>query len=222
MPLRQFLITNSSHCNCLSCSNLSSSSGHIHPPRKDLAVVQSLSRVWLFATPWTAASRDYTISQSLLKFMSTELMTLSNHLILCYFLLLLPSIFSSIRVFCNESALRIRRPSTGVLASATVLLMNIQGWFPLRLTGLKSLQSKGLSRVSSSTTIQKHQFFGLAFFMVQLSHLYMTTGKPIALLYGPLLAKWCLCFLIHCLVLTGASQVALMVKIRECKRHVPK
>ena len=112
MTLRQFLITNSSHYNCLSCSNLSSSSGHIHPPRKDLVVVavQSLSRVWLFATSWTAARQAFTISWSLLKFMSIELVTLSNHLILCHFLLHLPSIFSSMRVFCNESALRIRRP----------------------------------------------------------------------------------------------------------------
>ena len=66
-------------------------------------------------------------------------------------------------------------------ASATVLSMNIQGWFPLRLTGLISLQSKGLSRVFSSTTIQNHQFFSTVFFMVQLSHPYITTGKIIAL-----------------------------------------
>ena len=67
-------------------------------------------------------------------------------------------------------------------ASASALPMNIQGWFPLRLTSLISLLSKGLSRVFSSTTVQKHQFFWhSAFFMVQLSHPYMTTGKTIAL-----------------------------------------
>ena len=81
-----------------------------------------------------------------------------NHLILCRPLLLLPSIFPSIRVFSNELALRIRWPSFEAVVS--VLPMNIQSWFPFRLTGLISLQSKGLSRVFSSTTIQKHQLFG--------------------------------------------------------------
>ena len=73
--------------------------------------VQSLSQVWLFATPWTEAgqaSLSFTISRSLLRFMSTESVTLSNHLILCQPLLLLPSIFPSIGVFSNESALHIR------------------------------------------------------------------------------------------------------------------
>ena len=81
----------------------------------------------------------------------------SNHLIFCCPLLLLPSIFPSIRVFSNKSVLHVRWPKYS--ASASVLPMNIQGWFPLGLTGL-ILQSKGLSRVFSSTTIQKHQFFG--------------------------------------------------------------
>ena len=72
--------------------------------------------------------------------------------------------------------------SFGVSASASVLSMNIQDWFPLGLTGWISLQSKGLSRVFSNTTVQKHQFFGSQiFFMVQLSHPYMTTGKTMAL-----------------------------------------
>ena len=82
----------------------------------------------------------------------------SNHLILCHPLLLPPSIFPSIRVFSNESVLRIRWPNIGVSASASVLPMNIQDWFPLGWTRLISLQSKGLSRVFSSTTVQKHQF----------------------------------------------------------------
>ena len=69
--------------------------------------------------------------------------------------------------------------SIGASASASVLPMNIQGWFPLGLTGLISLLSKGLSRVFSNTTVQKHQFFG-TFFIVQLSHPFMTTGKTIA------------------------------------------
>ena len=92
--------------------------------------------------------------------MSVESVMLSNHLILCCPLLLLHSIFPSIRVFSNELALPIRWPKYWSLASALVLPMNIQGWFPLGLTGLISLQSKGLSRVYSSTTIWKHQFVG--------------------------------------------------------------
>ena len=124
--------------------------------------VQSLSHVWLFVTPWTAAhqaSLSITNSRSLLKFISIESVKPSNHLILCHPLLLLPSISPSIRVFSNESVLSIRWPNIGVSASTSVLPMNIQDWFPLGLTGWISLQSKGLSRVFSNTTVQKHQFF---------------------------------------------------------------
>ena len=124
--------------------------------------VQSLSHVWLFVTPWTAASQDslsITNSQSLLKLMSIESVTPSNHLILCCPLLLLPSIFPSIRIFPNESALHIGGQNIGVSASASVLPMKIQVWFPLGLTGLISLQSKGFSRVFFSTTVWKHQVF---------------------------------------------------------------
>ena len=71
--------------------------------------------------------------------------------------------------------------SIGVSASASVLPINIQDWFPLRLTGWISLQSKGLSRVFSNTTVQKHLLWHSAFFTVQLSHPYITTGKTIAL-----------------------------------------
>ena len=78
----------------------------------------------------------------------------------CHLLLLLLSIFPSIRVFSCESVLRIRWPSIGVSASASVLPMSIQDWFPLGWTGWISLQSKGLSRMFSNTTVQKHQFFG--------------------------------------------------------------
>ena len=92
---------------------------------------------------------------SLFRFMSIELVILSNHLILCCPLLLMPSIFPSIRVFSKESILRIRWPSVGVSASTSVLPMNIQDWFPLGWTGWISLQSKGLSRVFSNTTVQK-------------------------------------------------------------------
>ena len=116
-----------------------------------VVVVQSLSRVRFFATPWTAAcqaSLSFTISQTLLKLMSIESVMPSNHLILCCPFLLLPSIFPSIRGCSNEWALQ------------SVLPVNIQDWFPLGFAGLISLLSKGLSRVFSNTTDQKHQFFG--------------------------------------------------------------
>ena len=85
---------------------------------------------------------------------------LSNHLILCCPLLLLPSIFPNTRVLSSELALHIRWLNIGASASVSVLAMNIRGWFPLGWTGWISLQSTGLSRIFSNTTIQKHQFFG--------------------------------------------------------------
>ena len=129
--------------------------------RKQIFVVQSLSHVQLFATPWAKgpqASLSITSSWSFLKLMSIELVMPSNHLIICRPLVLLPSIFPSIRVFSSESALHIRWPEYWSLAS--VLPMDIQGRFPLGLTGLISLQSQGLSGVFSNTTVEKHQFFG--------------------------------------------------------------
>ena len=112
--------------------------------------------------------------------MSIESVMPSNHLVFCH-PLLLPSIFPSIRVFLNEFFISDGQ-STGVSASTSVLLMNIQDWFPLGLTGLISLQSKGLSRVFSNSTVQKASVLQWsAFFMVQLSHPYMTTGNTIAL-----------------------------------------
>ena len=112
---------------------------------------------------WSAAhqaSLSFTISWSLLKFMSIKSVMLSSHLILCCPLLLLSSNFPNITVFSNVLALRIGGQSTEAPASESALSINIQGWFPLGLTGLISLLSKGLSRVFSSTTGQKHQFFG--------------------------------------------------------------
>ena len=112
-----------------------------------VVVVKSLSCVQFFVTQWTAAHQaplSSTISWSLLKFRSTELVVLSNHLILCHSLLLLLSIFSSIRVFSNESVLHKDGQSIGASASTTVLLMNIQGWFPLGVTDLISVDSEDL------------------------------------------------------------------------------
>ena len=111
------------------------------------------------ATPWTAArqaSLSFTISQSLLKLMSIQSVMPSNHLILCRPLLLLPSIFPSIRVFSNESAL----PKCWSLSFSISPLMNIQDWFPLGITGFLSLPSKALSRVFSNATVEKRQRFG--------------------------------------------------------------
>ena len=115
---------------------------------KDFVFVQSLSHVWLFVIPWGAAlpaSLSFTISRSLLKIMSIVSLMPFNHLFLCCPLLLLPSIFPSIGVFSRVLALHIRW-SIWASASASVLPMNIQCWFPLGLTGLISLLSKGLSR----------------------------------------------------------------------------
>ena len=125
-----------------------------------VVAVQSLSCVWLFVTPWTAASQaslSFTFSLSLLKLMSIESVMPSNHLVLCRLILVLPSVFPSMGVFSNELALCIRCPK--VSASASGLPMSIQGLLPLGLTGLISLLSKGLSRVFSNTTVWKDQFF---------------------------------------------------------------
>ena len=143
--------------------------------------VQSLSRVWLFATQWTAArqaSLSIINSQSLLKLMSIALVMPSNHLILCSPLFLLPSIFRSIRVFSNESVLRIRwtkfqlphRPSSkwGLIS----FRMDWLDFFAVQGT-LKSL----LQHYSSKASILRCS----PFFIVQLSHPYMTTGKTIPL-----------------------------------------
>ena len=143
------------------------------------------SHVQVFATPWTAAyqaSLSITNRQSLLKLMSIESVITSNHLILCHPLLLLPSIFPSIRIFSSESVLHIRWPKSWSL-SFSISPSNEYSrlnsfridWFDLfAVQGtLKSL----LQHHSSKASILQHS----AFFLVQLSHPYMTTGKTIAL-----------------------------------------
>ena len=129
---------------------------------KEFSSVQSLSQVWLFVAPWTAAhqaSLSITNSQRLLKLMCIESVMPSSHLILLSSPSPPASVFPSIRVFSKESVHRIRWPKCWSFSFSTVLPMNIQDWFPLGLTGWISLQSKGLSRVISNTTVQKHQFF---------------------------------------------------------------
>ena len=137
--------------------------------------VQLLSHVLLFTTPWTSACQaplSITNSQSLLKLMPIKSVMPSSHLILCRPLLLLPLIPPSIRVFSNESSLHMRWPKYWSLASASVLTMNTQDWSPLGRTGWLSLQSKGLSRVLSNTTVQKHQFFSTQLSSQSNSHIH--------------------------------------------------
>ena len=117
--------------------------------------------LWPHGLQHARLSLSFTISQSLLKLMSTESVMPSTHLIFCCPLLLLPSTFSSTSGSFPMSWLFVSGgQSIGASASSSVLPMNIQDWFPLELTGLISLQSKGLSRVLSNTTVQKYQFFG--------------------------------------------------------------
>ena len=135
--------------------------------------------------PWTAArqaSPSITNSWSWLRLMSIELVMASNHLILCCPFLLPLSIFPSIRVFSNELVLRIRWPKDWSFSFSISPSNEYSRLISAGLTGLVFLQSKGLSRVFSSTTVQKHQFSGTQLsFVVQLSQPYVTTGKTIAL-----------------------------------------
>ena len=144
--------------------------------------VHLLSHVWLFVIPWTAAcqaSLSITNSWSSLKLMSIKSVMSSNHFILCWPLLLLTSVFPGIKVFFNESVLCIRWPKYWNFSFSITLSMNIQDWSPLEWTGLISLQSKGLSRVFSNNKVKKDSILQCsAFFIVQLSHPYMTSEKP--------------------------------------------
>ena len=147
--------------------------------------VQLLSRVQLFVTPWTAArqaSLSITNCQSPLKPMSIELVMPSSHLILCHPLLLLPSIFPSIRVFSNESALRIRWPKYWSFSFNISPSYEHPGLISFRMDWLDLLAVQGtlrslLQHHSSKASILRRS----AFFTVQLSHPYMTMGKTIAL-----------------------------------------
>ena len=125
--------------------------------------VQSLSHVQLFAIPWTAArqaSLSITKSQSLLKLMSTESVMPSNHLILYRHPLLPPSIFPSIRLFSDESVLHIRWPKYWNFSFNISPSNEHSGLISFTMDDWISLQFKGLSKVFSNTTVQKHQFFG--------------------------------------------------------------
>ena len=147
--------------------------------------VQLLSHVWLFATPWTSArqaSLSITNFRSLLKLMSIESVMPSKHLILCHPLLLLPSIFLSIRVFTNELVLHIRWPKYWSFSFSISSSNEYSGLISFRMGWLDLLAVQGtlrslLQHHSSKASIVQHS----AFFIVQLSRPYMTTGKTIAL-----------------------------------------
>ena len=147
--------------------------------------VHSLSRIRLFATPWTAArqaSLSITNSRSSLKLMSIESVMPSNHLILCHSLLLPPSIFPSIRVFSNESVLHMRWPKYWSFSFNISPSSECSGLISFRMDWLDLLAVQGplkslLQHHSSKASI----LWRSAFFIVQLSHPHMTTGKTIAL-----------------------------------------
>ena len=148
---------------------------HAYFVLKVFFVVQSLSHVQLFATPQTAACQaplSSTISQSLLKFVSIESVMLSNHFIpAIHFSFCLQSFLAS-GSFLMSQLFPSGDQNPGASALASVLPMNIQGWCPLGLIDLISLLSKGLSRVFSSTTVQKHQFFSTQPCLWSSSHIH--------------------------------------------------
>ena len=146
-----------------------------------IVVVQSLSHVWLFVTPWTAAhqaSLCFTISRGLLKLMSVESVMPFNHLVLWYSHLLLSAIFPRIRVFSNQSALQVRWPKYWSFSFSISPSNEYSGLISFRIDWFALLAVQGtlksfLQHHSSKASIIQHS----AFFIVQLSHPYMTIGK---------------------------------------------
>ena len=146
--------------------------------------VQSLSHVQLFVTPWIVArqaSLSITSSWSLLKFLSTELVMPSNHLILCHSLLLLPSIFPSIRVFSNESVLRIREPKYWSFSFSISPSNECSGWISFTVDWLDLLVIQGtLKSILQHHSSKASILWFSDFFIVQLSYPYMAIGKTIS------------------------------------------
>ena len=155
--------------------------------------VHSLSHVWLFATPWITgcqASLSITNSRSSLKLMCIESMMPSSHLILCHHLLLLPPIPPSIRVFSNESTLRMRWPKRWSFSFSIIPPKEIPGLISFRMDWLDLFAVQGtLKSLLQHHTSKASIFWCSAFFTVQLSHPYMTTGKTIALTRWTLVSK---------------------------------
>ena len=166
-------------------SNFTSTYLLVRNQSSSLFVLQSPSRVWLFAISWTPstcqASLPLIISWSLPKFMSITSMIPSSHLILWCPLLLLPSIFPSIKDFSMSQLFASDDQNTGVSASASVLPTSIQGWFLLRLTGLTPLLSKGLSSLLQHHSSEASILQPSSFFTVHLSQPYVATGNTTAL-----------------------------------------
>ena len=158
-----------------------------------VVAVQSLSCVQLFTTPWTAAhhaSLSFTISWSLLKLISIELVMPSNHLILCHPLLLLPSIFPSIRILSRESVLRMRWPKYWSFSFSISPSGEYSGLISFRMDWLDLLAVQGTRKSLLQHHSSKESILQCSvFLMVQLSHPYLTTGKPYLWIDGPLLAK---------------------------------
>ena len=157
--------------------------------------VQLLSRVWPFVTPWTAAcqaSLSITNSRSLLKLMAIESVMPSNHLILCWPLLLPPSIFPSIRVFSNESILHIRWSKYWSFSFSISPSSEYSGLISFRMDWLDLLAVQGTLKSLLQRHSSKASILGCsAFFIVQLSHPYMTTGKTVALSRQTFVSKCC-------------------------------
>ena len=163
-----------------------------------ISSVQLLSRVWLFVTPWTAAhqaSLSITNSRSQPKFMSIESVMPSNHLILCHPLLILPWIFPSIRVFSNESALRIRWPKYWSFSFSISPSSEHPGLISFSMDCLDLLVVQGtLKSLLQHHSSKESILLCSAFVIVQLSHSYMTTGKTIALMRWTFVGKVSLVF----------------------------
>ena len=160
---------------------------------KVIVLVQLPSLVWLFGTPWTAAhqaSLSFTISLILLKIMSIELVILSNHLILCLHLLLLPSVFPNIRVFSNESALHFRWPKFWSFSFSISSSNEYSGLISFRINWFDPLAVQGTLKSLLQHHSSNHQFLcSQPFLIVQLSHLYMTAGKTMGFIIQTFVGK---------------------------------
>ena len=175
--------------------------------------VQSLSPVRLFATPWTSTCQAFlsiTISRILPKLMSIELVMSSNHLILCYPFLLLPSIFPNIRAFSNESALHIRWPKYWSFSFSISPSGEHPGLISFRMDWLDLLAVQGTLK----SLLQNHRSKASilqcsAFFTVQLSHPYMTTGKSIAL------TRWTFVGKVMALLFSTLSRFVIALRLRS-------
>ena len=168
--------------------------------RTQFSSVQSISPVRLFETPWTAAcqaSLSIINSWSLLKLMSIQSVMPSNHLILCHPLLLLPSIFLNIRVFSNESAL-IRWPKYWSFSFNNSPSNEHQGLISFRMDRLNLLSVQGTLKSLLQHNSSKASILCSAFFIVQISHPYMTTGKTIALTRRTSVANVSAFFVLFC------------------------